>query len=73
MSYIKCGSCGEKLNVFSKKSAEEQAEYLNIPLIADMPINLDLSEEMEKGEVETFIINNEEYAQLYNNFKNLYK
>ncbi|WP_434306219.1 Mrp/NBP35 family ATP-binding protein [Clostridium botulinum] len=73
MSYIKCGSCGEKLNVFSKKSAEEQAEYLNIPLIADMPIDLDLSEEMEKGEVETFIINNEEYAQLYNNFKNLYK
>ncbi|WP_434293230.1 Mrp/NBP35 family ATP-binding protein [Clostridium botulinum] len=73
MSYIKCGSCGEKLNVFSKKSAEEQAEYLNIPLIGDMPINLDLSEEMEKGEVETFIINNEEYAQLYNNFKNLYK
>ena len=73
MSYIKCGSCGEKLNVFSKKSAKEQADYLNIPLIADMPINLDLSEKMEKGEVEAFITNNKEYTQLYNNFKNLYK
>ncbi|EKO1913455.1 Mrp/NBP35 family ATP-binding protein [Clostridium botulinum] len=73
MSYIKCGSCEEKLNVFSKKSAKEQADYLNIPLIADMPINLDLSEKMEKGEVEAFITNNKEYTQLYNNFKNLYK
>lgn len=73
MSHIKCGSCGEKLNVFSKKSAEEQAKYLNIPLIADMPINLDLSEKMEKGEVEEFIINNEEYKELYSNFKKLYK
>ncbi len=73
MSYIKCGGCGEKLNVFSKKSAKEQAEYLNIPLIADMPINLNLAEAMENGEVEKFIANNEEYTQLYNNFKNLYK
>lgn len=73
MSYIKCGSCGKKLNVFSKKSAEEQAKYLNIPLIADMPINLDLSEKMEKGEVEEFIINNEEYKPLYSNFKKLYR
>lgn len=73
MSYIKCGGCGEKLNVFSKKSAKEQAEYLNILLIADIPINLNLAEAMENGEVEKFIANNEEYTQLYNNFKSLYK
>lgn len=69
MSYIKCGKCGEKINVFSKKSAKEHAEYLGIPLLAEMPINLDLVENMENGTVEKFITESSEYEVLLNNFK----
>lgn len=68
MSYIKCGCCGERLNVFSKKSAEEQAESLGIPLLAELPINLDLVEKMESGEIEAFINNSPEYGDLLGNF-----
>lgn len=68
MSYIKCGSCGEKVRVFSKKPAEEHVEYLGVPLLAEMPINLDLAENLEKGEMESFIKNSPEYDELINNF-----
>lgn len=71
MSYIKCGNCGEKLQVFSKKSAEEQAEALGVPLIAELPINLDLVEKMEAGEVEDFIKQSPEYEEILANFMRL--
>jgi Mrp family chromosome partitioning ATPase len=71
MSYIKCGNCGEKLKVFSKKSAGEQAENLGIPLIAELPINLDLVEKMEAKEIENFINSSSEYNDLLANFMRL--
>lgn len=61
MSYIKCGNCGEKTRVFSRKSAEEQAEYLGLPLLAEMPINLELVENLEEGTAEKYIYNNKDY------------
>lgn len=64
MSYIRCGNCNEKIRIFSKKSAEEHAEYLGIPLIAELPINLDLSESLEAGKVEDYIKNNTEYENV---------
>lgn len=71
MSYIKCGNCGEKLQVFSRKSAAEQAEALGVPLIAELPINLDLIERMEAGEVEDFINQSSEYEEILTNFMRL--
>lgn len=71
MSYIKCGSCGEKLKVFSKKSAAEQALNLGIPLVAELPINLDLIENMESGKIESYINTIEEYNKLLSNFMTL--
>ncbi|OFI05485.1 flagellum site-determining protein YlxH [Clostridium acetireducens DSM 10703] len=70
MSYVKCSKCGEKLRVFSKKSAEEQAKYLGIPLLAEMPINLDLVDSLEKGEAEKFANDYEDYKILLENFNN---
>lgn len=70
MSYIKCEKCGEKINVFSKKSAQEHAEHLGVPLLAEMPINLDLVESMENGTVEEFLAKSDEYEELINNLKN---
>jgi len=71
MSYIKCNNCGEKLQVFSKKSASEQAKELGIPLIAELPINLDLAEKMESGEIEDFINGTLEYNDILTNFMKL--
>lgn len=71
MSYIKCGNCGEKLNVFSKKSGVEQAASLGIPLIAELPINLDLVENMENKNVENFINTSTDYNDLLGNFMKL--
>lgn len=68
MSYIKCEGCGDKIRVFSKKPAEEHAEYLGANLLAEMPINLDMVESLEKGEMESFIRESKEYETLYNNF-----
>jgi ATP-binding protein involved in chromosome partitioning len=71
MSYIKCSCCGEKQKVFSKKSAQEQAQSLGIPLIAELPINLDLVEKMESREVEAFINSSPEYDDLLGSFMRL--
>jgi ATPases involved in chromosome partitioning len=67
MSYISCGKCGEKLRVFSKKSAAEQADYLGLPLIAEMPIDVDLTENLEKGEAEQYILESNLYEELFKN------
>lgn len=64
MSYIECNNCGDKIRVFSKKSAQEQANYLQIPLLAEMPIDLDLVESLEKGEAEEYVVNSSEYEAL---------
>ncbi|MFL0248898.1 Mrp/NBP35 family ATP-binding protein [Clostridium neuense] len=64
MSYIKCEKCGEKIRVFSKKSAEEQAKYLNLPLLSEMPIDLELVENLENGTAEKYIYDNKDYDEL---------
>jgi ATP-binding protein involved in chromosome partitioning len=68
MAYIKCGSCGEKLKVFSKKTAEEQAAYLGVPLMAELPIDLELSEQLESGRAEAYINESSEYRKLFEKF-----
>lgn len=68
MSYVTCGSCGEKIRVFSKKPAKEHAEYLGAELLAEMPINLDMVESLEKGQMESFIQSSKEYQELTDNF-----
>lgn len=64
MAYIKCGNCGDKMRVFSKKSAEEHAAYLELPLLAELPINLDLAEALEEGETESYAALNADYDTL---------
>ena len=64
MAYIEC-DCGKKMNVFSRKSSEEHAEYLDLPLIAELPINLDLTEALEEGRAEEYISDNPLYSSLF--------
>ncbi|MCR1951039.1 MULTISPECIES: Mrp/NBP35 family ATP-binding protein [unclassified Clostridium] len=65
MSYINCPGCDTKMRVFSKKSAEEHAEYLGVPLIGELPINVDLTEALEQGIAEEYVINNDLYSLIF--------
>lgn len=65
MSYIMCPGCDTKIKVFSKKSAEEHADYLGLPLIGELPINVDLTEALEEGKAEEYVINNDLYSLIF--------
>lgn len=65
MAYIECEDCSKKIRVFSKKSAEEHAEYLGLPLIAEMPINPDLTEALEEGRAEEYVAEHSLYTLLF--------
>ena len=64
MAYIEC-DCGKKMKVFSNKSSEECAEYLGLPLIAELPINLELTEALEDGRAEEYIVENPLYSSVF--------
>ena len=65
MSYIVCENCDKKMRVFSKKSAEEEAKYLGVPLIAELPIDVDFTEALNKGEAEEYVANNKLYTLMF--------
>lgn len=65
MAYIVCDGCDKKLKVFSKKSAEEHAEYLGLPLLGELPINLEFTEALEEGKAEEYVLNNPLYSLVF--------
>lgn len=64
MAYIEC-DCGNKMKVFSKKSSEEHAEYLGLPLIAELPIDLELTEALENGKAEEYSLESPLYSMVF--------
>lgn len=73
MSYVVCEKCGEKIKIFSKKDAVEHAEYLGLPLLEEMPIDLDLVESLEAGKLEKYINDSDAYQGLINNLMDALK
>lgn len=65
MAYINCPDCNKKIRVFSRKSSEENAEYLGIPLIGELPINIELTEAIEEGKVEEYVRENSLYSLIF--------
>ena len=65
MSYITCTDCDKKIRVFSKKSAEEHAEYLGLPLLGELPIDLDFTEALEEGKAEEYVIDSPLYSLIF--------
>lgn len=65
MAYIQCDECGKKMKVFSKKSSEECAEYVGLPLICELPINIELTEALEEGRMEDYVVDSPLYDQLF--------
>lgn len=65
MSYIICPGCSTKLNVFSKKPAEEHAAYLGAPLLGELPIDLEFTEALESGKAEDYVLENPLYSLIF--------
>ncbi|ABR32254.1 MULTISPECIES: Mrp/NBP35 family ATP-binding protein [Clostridium] len=65
MAYINCPDCDKKIRVFSRKSSEENAEYLGIPLIGELPINIELTEALEQGKAEEYVKENPLYSLIF--------
>lgn len=65
MAYINCPECDKKIRVFSRKSSEENAEYLGVPLIGELPINIELTEALEEGKAEEYVRENPLYSLIF--------
>lgn len=65
MAYISCPDCDKKIRVFSRKSSEENAEYLGLPLIGELPINIELTEALEEGKAEEYVRENPLYSLIF--------
>lgn len=51
-SYISCGSCGEKIQVFGKSHMDEVAAKFNLPILARLPLDTSVAEAIDAGKVE---------------------
>ena len=52
-SYLECPDCGKKINVFGKSRVDEVAEKWNLHVLARLPINPDVAEAFDCGQMET--------------------
>ena len=54
MSYFKCPDCGKEIPVFGKSRVDETAREYGISLIAKLPVNPEMAELCDAGEIESF-------------------
>lgn len=57
MSYVECPDCGKKLHVFGESHAKEIADEYGLPVLAQLPINPELTKAVDNGAVEDFTFN----------------
>lgn len=53
MSYVQCPDCGKKLYVFGESKVQQVAQSMNIPVLAQMPLNPELAQCSDKGTIES--------------------
>ena len=54
MSYVKCPHCGEEIRIFGDSHVEEIAAKENIPVIARIPIDPQMTSYMDTGKAEYY-------------------
>ncbi len=52
MSYFKCPDCGRETRLFGKSHIEEIVNQYSIPLLARIPVDPDIAEYCDRGEIE---------------------
>ena len=51
-SYIACPDCGKHIEVFGKSRVEEVAAQYGVPVLAKLPIDPNLAEAVDAGQIE---------------------
>lgn len=54
MSYVKCPDCGKEIFIFGESKAKTTAEKYDIDLLAQLPIDPELSKLSDNGKIESF-------------------
>ena len=52
-SYLECPDCGKKISVFGESHLADVAKEMNIPILAQLPINPIIAESYDSGKMET--------------------
>ena len=71
MSYLRCGKCGERINLFGESHVQETCDAFQVPLIGQFPLDPHLAEMGDAGEIESY--DGEVLALLTENLDNLLK
>ena len=50
-SYLECPDCGKKISVFGESHIDDVARDLQIPVMAKLPLNPQMAERADKGEI----------------------
>ena len=54
MSYAVCPECGKQINIFGESKTEKVAQEMNIPFLGRLPVDPDLADLCDRGEIEKF-------------------
>ena len=52
MSYVTCPHCGERFSIFGQKPLTEAAQEFNVQVCAELPVDPQLAELTDKGDIE---------------------
>lgn len=51
-SYLRCPDCGREIQVFGKSHVDEVATQFNLPVLARLPIDPNVAEACDNGQME---------------------
>jgi len=54
MAYIKCDACNHEINIYKNDDTEEIAKKFNLDVLAKLPLDPDLANAADEGEIETY-------------------
>jgi Mrp family chromosome partitioning ATPase len=54
MSFAKCPNCGERIDIFGPSKAEQVAAQVNAPFLGRLPLDPELAERCDAGEIEAY-------------------
>ncbi|MBQ2714899.1 MAG: Mrp/NBP35 family ATP-binding protein [Clostridia bacterium] len=52
MSYVKCPDCGKKIEIFGGSKVDEVATEYNLKVLAKLPLDREIAQNVDKGQVE---------------------
>jgi Mrp family chromosome partitioning ATPase len=54
MSYALCPNCGERIDIFGRSQSEEVAESVGTPFLGRLPLDPELAERCDAGDIEAY-------------------